>query len=134
MPPMNIRRRPAAAADGNGKGKGKGIIRPAAKAKGKGKGKGKGILRRPAAARVDPVALDIYTGETVHTLLVDGVDTMEAIKVRLLHLLGWPVPAFAITLFCGRREMEHHRTLASYGIGLGRRQPFLFTMDPAAPL
>jgi hypothetical protein len=136
MPPRSIHRRPAAAAEGNGKGRGKGIIQPAAKAKAKAKAKGtgKGILHRPAAARLDPVLLDVATDDvTVHTLLVDGQDTMETVKVRLLHLLGWPLPADAITLHCGFREMEGHRTLASYGIGRGHRQPFMFTMVPEMP-
>jgi hypothetical protein len=55
------------------------------------------------------------------------------VKVRLLHLLGWPLPADEITLHCGFREMEGHRTLASYGIGMGHRQPFTFTMVPEMP-
>jgi hypothetical protein len=137
MPPMSIRRRPAAAAEGNGKGRGRGIGRlpkAKAKAKAKAKGTGKGILHRPPAARVDPVALDVATEDnTVHTLHVDGQDTMETIKVRLLHLLGWPLPADAITLHCGFLELEHHRTLASYGIGMGHRQLFIVTMVPEVP-
>jgi hypothetical protein len=154
MPPMSIRRGPAAEGKGKGKGKGKGIIQPAAKAKAmakaKAKGTGKGIRRRPAAAaegkgtgkgrgiiqaaaREDPVLLDIDDGVTIQTLLFDGLDTMQTIKVRLLHLMGWPLPSSDLTLFCGRLEMEDHRTLASYGITGGRRQPFLFTVDPEFP-
>jgi hypothetical protein len=129
-PAAKAKAKAKAAAKGNGKGRGKGIIRPAAKAK----GTGKGILHRPVAARVDPVFLNVATDAvTVHTLLFDGQDTFETVKIRLMHLLGWPLPANAITLHCGFHEMEGHRTLASYGIGMGHPQPYVITMVPEMP-
>jgi hypothetical protein len=141
MAPKGVLHRPAAAAKAKvaAKAASKAVAKAAARAKGKGaKGKGSGMPHR------DPVRVVYDTRDLVtvlydtgggghHEFMFESSSDMVEVKRAIIELMGFPVSAADLTLYCGGREMTDDLTFLAIGFGGGRQPPFRWTTEPCLP-